>query len=208
MARPRVHDESVRRRLLEVASEVIARSGPEHLSLRDVARRAGTSTTAVYTLFGNRAELVAAVGQEAFRRFAAHLDAAPRSGDPAADLRALGLAYRAGALADPHYYRVMFDVVGAGARDGSGPPVEERPTFRVLRDRVRDAVGPGTGDDDVTATAHVLWALVHGLVSLELGGLAPGGPARREELYGRALATAGRAAVTAVVSGGGGTLDP
>lgn len=206
MARPRVHDDAVRHRLLEVASEVIARHGAEGLSLRDVARRAGTSTTAVYTLFGGRDELVAEVGTEAFRRFAGRLAAAPRSGDPRADLLALGLAYRAGALDEPHFYRVMFDVAGAGARAAAGPPVEEHGTFRVLRDRVRDVVGPDVPEPAVVATAHVLWALVHGLVQLELGGLTPGDATEREARYARALATSGAAVVAAAVSDPGGTL--
>lgn len=173
MARPRVHDDTVRTRLLEAASQVVSTRGPEALSLRDVAARAGTSTTAVYTLFGGRRELVAAVGEEAFRRFAAHLDAAPRTGDPRADLLALGLAYRASALDDPHFYRVMFDVAGAGARSDASAPVHGSPTFGVLRDAVRTVVGDAPSDRAVQDAAHALWALVHGLVSLELAGLVP-----------------------------------
>jgi len=196
MARPRVHDDAVRERLLEVASQAVAERGADGVALRDVASRAGTSTTAVYSLFGGRPELLAAVGEEAFRRFAAHLDAAPRTGDPRADLLALGLAYRESALADPHFYRIMFDVPGAGARAPGHPSTHDTPTFLVLRDAVRAVVGDSPADASVEDAAHALWALVHGLVVLELAGLDGGRDvAAREDRYAATLRRAGAAIV-------------
>src|SRR5689334_460451 len=56
MGRPRLHDDAVRSRLLEAASTVLAQDGVAGLTVRDVAARAGTSTSAVYSLFGGRPE--------------------------------------------------------------------------------------------------------------------------------------------------------
>ena len=201
MARPRLHDDALRTRLLEVASRVVADDGPSRLTVRDVAARAGTSASAVYALFGGRDELVAAVGAEALRRFAAHLAAAPRTDDPEADLLALGLAYRASALDDPHFYRVMFDTAGAGTRDASAAPSTAQPTFTALADavaRVLRAHGAPAGAADAAAVpaALALWGLAHGLVELELSGLLPGDAAERAERYRAALTTVGAAAVT------------
>ncbi|MPV39041.1 TetR family transcriptional regulator, partial [Georgenia subflava] len=159
MARPRTHDETVRRRLLEHASEAIAAGGPDSLSVRAVAAAAGTTTAAVYSLFGSREALVQEVVAEGFRRFAGHLAAVPRSDDALADLLALGVAYRTSALANPHFYRVMFAPPSAAGRnesttdrarradvdDGGARPAVARPTFLVLRDavaRVRPGAGP------------------------------------------------------------------
>ncbi|MCZ2264411.1 TetR/AcrR family transcriptional regulator, partial [Isoptericola sp. QY 916] len=131
MARPRLHDDALRTRLLEVTSEALSTGGEHAVTVRSVAASAGTSASAVYALFGSREELLAAVSAEGFRRFATHLAAVPRTDDPAADLRALGVAYRRSALADPHFYRTMFDrAVRPGA---DAPPAVEQPTFRVLR---------------------------------------------------------------------------
>lgn len=94
MARPRTHDDAVRSRLLERASEAIAARGEEGLSLRAVASGAGTTTVAVYSLFGSREALVKAVVQEGFRRFAARLDHVEQSDHPLADLFALGRTER------------------------------------------------------------------------------------------------------------------
>lgn len=184
-----MHDDAVRRRLLEVTGEVVSTAGADAVTVRDVAARAGTSASAVYALFGSRDALLRAVADEGYRRFADHLAAAARTGDPATDLLALGLAYRASALADPHFYRVMFASAGGPVAAGSQPgPVTERATFRVLRDAVARVAG---GDADEAALA--LWAQVHGLVSLELSGLMPGGPDERAERYARVLRAVGPA---------------
>ena len=188
MARPRVHDDALRARLLEEASAVVATSGAPGLTVRDLASRAGTSPSAVYSLFGSREDLVRAVGDEAFERFAARLAAVARTADPGADLLGLGLAYRENALAGPHFYRVMFGASGAGLQDGTRGPATASATFHVLRDAVARVLGT-----DATAAeepALGLWALVHGLVELELGGLLPDGA---EQRYVHVLRTAGQA---------------
>lgn len=191
MARPRVHDDAARVRLLVAASEVISTDGPAAVTVRDVARRAGSSASAVYSLFGSRDALVGEVAEEGFRRFAAHLAAAPRSADPGADLLALGLAYRSSALADPHFYRAMFEAPPAPR--GGPTPATRRDTFRVLRDAVGRVLGSGAQAHAVEEAALALWAQVHGLVSLELAGLLPGTADERAARYGRVLRAAGRA---------------
>lgn len=181
MPRPRVHDENLRQRLLETASAAIAAEGEQSLSLRGLAAEAGTTTTAVYSLFGDREALIAAVAEEGFRRFAQTLDAVPQTEDPWADLLALGVAYREYALAEPHFYKVMFGGPRSGRADGSTGTA----TFEVLSQAVRRATGSETGVAQAEATR--LWALTHGLVSLELSGLLPCEPAERERAYLEAL---------------------
>lgn len=180
VARPLPHDDALRAALVELASRAVAAGGSRALSLRSVAAEAGTTTAAVYTLFGGREGLVRAVVEEGFRRFAAHLDAVPRSEDPRADLLALGVAYRDNALDNPHFYRVMFTPQPGDEREpGSEVPAVVSPTFAVLRDTV--ARLPGV--PDARELALRLWSLVHGLVSLELAGLLPGTAEERRHRY-------------------------
>ncbi|MET0788063.1 MAG: TetR/AcrR family transcriptional regulator [Cellulomonas sp.] len=186
MARPRVHDDALRVRLLEEASALVATGGAHGLTVRDLAARAGTSASAVYSLFGSRDDLVRAVGDEAFARFADRLAAVPRTADAAADLLGLGLAYRRYALDDPHFYRVMFGATGAGQQDGTRGTATASATFGVLRDAVARVLGVGPRAAQEPALG--LWALVHGLVELELDGLLPDGTADR---YERVLRAAG-----------------
>ncbi|HLS13977.1 MAG TPA: TetR/AcrR family transcriptional regulator [Beutenbergiaceae bacterium] len=185
MPRPRRYDEELRRRLLEVASEAISKQGPQGVSLRAIAGRAGTTTAAVYALFGGREQLIEAVAAEGFTRFGAHLDATPRTADPSADLLTLGLTYRTSALADPHFYRVMF------SGTVTVPAADSAPTFSTLRDAVRRLVGGPA--DIVEQRSYQLWSLVHGLVDLELGGYLPGDGAERAERYRQTLNALGPA---------------
>ena len=185
MPRPRTHDDTVRTQLLDAASEAIAAGGSAALSLRSVASDAGTTTAAVYTLFGSRDALLRAVIEEGFRRFAAHLAAVPRTDEPFTDLLALGMAYRANALENPHFYRVMFS---PDSRKDLEPRGVENPTFGVLRDAVVRATGAPA--DAAESMAVHLWALAHGMVSLELAGMLPGDPAAREQAYAETLRAA------------------
>jgi AcrR family transcriptional regulator len=200
MARPRLHDAALRERLLAETSAVIGERGAAAVTVRDVAARAGTSASAVYSLFGGREALVRAAGDDAFAGFAARLAAAPRSGDPGADLLAIGLAYRAHALAEPRLYRLMFSTAGAGAQDPRREAPQESAAFAALRDAVAAvlaAPSPAAGTADHRAGAEepalALWALVHGLVELELAGLLPGTADRRAARYAAALRAAGPA---------------
>jgi AcrR family transcriptional regulator len=192
VARPRLHDDALRTRLLEAASAVLSRDGVAGLTVRDVAARAGTSASAVYSLFGGRDELVHAVGDEAFRRFAARLGAVPRTDDAGADLLALGLAYRRYALDQPQFYRVMFGTAGAGAQDGGRGEAARTPTFTVLRDAVAAVLAArGAPTAGAERAALGLWGLVHGLVELELDGLVPGDEPEASERYAATLGAAG-----------------
>ncbi len=57
--------------LLDAASEMLVHGGPDAISLRKLAARIGTSTMAVYTAFGGKDGLIAALFTEAFNRLAA-----------------------------------------------------------------------------------------------------------------------------------------
>ncbi|WP_344105476.1 TetR/AcrR family transcriptional regulator [Myceligenerans crystallogenes] len=211
MARPRTYDDALRTRLLEVASRTISERGEGGVTVRSVAAASGTSPSAVYALFGSREKLVEAVTAEGFRRFAAHLAAAGRSDDPGRDLLALGLAYRASALDDPHFYRVMFErrgavaegagydggaddagpVAGSRAADPGDPAIPPAETFEVLRDAVARVLPAEAPAGHAETVAIGLWGLAHGLVSLELAGLLDGDAGTRERRYTEIMSSLG-----------------
>ena len=191
MPRKRRHDDELKERLLDIAAERIARLGRDGLSLRALAAAAGTSTTAVYSLFNGKSGLLSALHGRAFRRFGAEQAAVGSTGDPVEDVVRLGLAYRRSAIADPHGYRIMFgdEVVPTDV----APELREAAaaTFIPLLDAVQRCVAEGRFRNDVapSAIATALWANVHGLVSLELGRFMPpmaGDPAAVFEASARA----------------------
>jgi AcrR family transcriptional regulator len=174
MARPRTHDEALRLRLLDRASQLLSAEGPKALSLRKLAGDAGTSTTAVYALFGSKPGLVDAVRIAGFRRFEARLKAVESSDDPVEDLVRLGLAYRECALADPRLYSVMF----TRALPGFETSPEAAELSRRMLGPVIDAITAARSADpraDPAAIAVGVWGLLHGLMSLETNGNLPPG---------------------------------
>ncbi len=190
MPRPKIHDEALRVRLLDAAGLLLAAEGPGALSVRRMATEVGTSTTAVYSLFGGKAGLLRALFVEAFTRFGAHLGAVAPSDDPLANILALARAYRASATDDPHLYAVMFGSPIPGFEPQPEDWARAAATFEPLLDAVRRAIDTGllcAGDPGLVATA--MWANVHGLVSLELGRALPpqaGAPAEVFEVAIRA----------------------
>ncbi|MGH3897388.1 MAG: TetR-like C-terminal domain-containing protein [Pseudonocardiaceae bacterium] len=171
MPRPKLHDDALRIRLLETAGALLTSEGPEALSLRRLAAAAGTSTSAVYALFGGKPGLMRALFLEAFSRFGEYQDTVVPSEDPLADLLALGRAYRASARADPHFYAVMFGSLMPSFEPTPQDMAHARATFTPVLDAVRRAIAAGLlrDDADPVLIATALWASVHGLVSLELG---------------------------------------
>lgn len=189
MGRKRVHDDRLRERLLDAAGQRLVEHGVSGLSLRSVAGDAGTSTTAVYSLFGGKPALLSALHTRAFQRLAEHLSAVGTSDDPAEDIVQLGLAYRASAVADPNGYQIMFggevrpDQVSREARDTGAE------TFLPLLEAVRRCLAAGRFRTDARAEtiATALWANVHGLVSLELGDFLPPHAARPADFFEAAV---------------------
>lgn len=175
MGRKRLHDEDLRQRLLDVAGGHVHRDGVDGLSLRTLAADAGTSTAAVYSLFGGKPGLLAALHERAFRRFGRAQEAVGFSDDPLDDILRLGHAYRDSAVVDPHGYRVMFGGVVLPEQVGPELAQAAAETFTPLLEAVRRAVESGrlVADAPAEQIATALWANVHGLVSLELGGFLP-----------------------------------
>jgi AcrR family transcriptional regulator len=192
MPRPKVHDDALRVRLLENAVRTLSQHGVDALSLRKLAAQVDTSTTAVYSLFGGKPGLLNAVFDEAFRRFGERMDDAELTGDPRSDLYALAMAYRASALAEPHFYQIMFGPIGGAVEPDEETLTRARGTFQPLVTAVRKAIDAGQlRADNATAVATTMWAAVHGMVSLELRSLLPPGSGDPAELYRQSVLAIG-----------------
>jgi AcrR family transcriptional regulator len=170
MPRPKTHDDDLRRRLVNRAAEVIAEHGPGGLALRPVAAAEGTSTTAVYSIFGGRAGLIAAVGQTAIQGFVTAQRAVPTTEDPYQDLFDLGRAYRAWAIQNPALYQVLMSPSDSTAVHHGAMPQSAAagPVFDVVMRLIAAGTFPDVFPPRI---ADTIWASVHGFVMLELSGV-------------------------------------
>ena len=110
-ARPKpYHHGDLRRGLIDAALGLAEEAGPEGVSVREAARRAGVSSGAPFRHFESRDALMTAVAEEAQRRFRAEIDAALADappGDPLARFRKLGLAYLRWAMRNPAHFEII-----------------------------------------------------------------------------------------------------
>ncbi|MGO1055950.1 TetR/AcrR family transcriptional regulator [Crossiella sp. CA198] len=188
MPRPKTHDEALRGKLLDRAGQLLAAQGPGALGLRGLAQDVGTSTTAVYSLFGGKPGLLRELYLEAFRRFGRWQAAVPVTADPAHDLTQLGLAYRAAALADPNLYPVLFSSLELDFEPDEETIAAAMSTLAPLLSVVRRGIEAGVFvAESPEELANSVWGLTHGLVSLELAGRLVSGP-DAERNYRRAMA--------------------
>jgi AcrR family transcriptional regulator len=179
VVRARQHNqETLRRAILDTASQLLAEEGPQALTMRRVAAAAGCSTTVLYTAFGSKDGLADALYREGFERLGQRLAAAASAVDdpenPLAVAAALGRAYRTAALEDRNYYGVMFGQVIPGFVPSAESLAVGNATLATLVDAVREGMEAGfLISGDAEAVAQVLWAAAHGVVSLELAGYFP-----------------------------------
>jgi AcrR family transcriptional regulator len=104
------HHGDLRRVLIEAALKLAEEGGPEAVSVREAARRAGVSPGAPFRHFDSRAALMTAVAEEAQRRFRAEIGAALAAAparDPIERFRAFGLAYLRWAMKNPAHFEII-----------------------------------------------------------------------------------------------------
>jgi AcrR family transcriptional regulator len=181
--------EALRRALLDGAGGLLVAEGPGALTMRRVAGVVGCSTTVLYTMFGGKEGLADALYREGFERLRGRLAAVPEGGDPLARLRELARAYRENALAERAYYGVMFQRAIPRFEPSPASLAVAGASLEVLAEAVRAAMDAGAlRPGDPQAVAEVLWAAVHGAVSLELAGHFPDPAVAAERFH--TLATA------------------
>jgi AcrR family transcriptional regulator len=176
MGRPKEHDEATRERLLQAAESLSASKGFDGLTVRAVADAAGTSTRAVYALFGSKEGLEQALHEAMFTRLRDLERSRRRCEDPRADLIELAMAYRRWAVERPERYALaMHRFVGKAARPRSEEGLAvSREALNELVQAVRRCADAGLLTIDPDDVVTHLRAVVHGLAEFEdLGLLGP-----------------------------------
>ena len=162
------HHGDLRSALVSEGISLVESQGIDALSLREVARRAGVSPTAVYRHFPDKAALVGALAGEAVKRLGeAQRDAAAAVGGGRAGFTATGRAYVRFALANPGLFRLTYAqraTVHEGLHEGD-----------VASDMLMANARSLTQGDEGEAQRLALqaWSVAHGLAMLILDGRIP-----------------------------------
>lgn len=171
----KTHTADLATRLIDEAGRLLAHEGVGALTLRRLATASGTSTMAVYTLYGDKQGLLRAMYRAGFERLGAALRTAGAGvDDPVEALLALGHAYRDTALANPHVYGLMFGAVAPGFVPDEGAKAVADAAYQPLVDGVQRCLETGAmARTSANRIAMHLWSVSHGMVSLELAGHLP-----------------------------------
>lgn len=168
---PGYHHGRLREALVEAGLQLLEEMDRADLSLREVARRVGVSANAVYHHFANKEALLAALAAEGFRRLGrAQLNPPAEPVGARSPLHQAGLAYVRFAIEHPGLFRLMY----GGFTAGQNHPELVNASMDSLEASMQAANRhlPGGGDANPASPQDMLllWAIVHGLSNLALGG--------------------------------------
>jgi AcrR family transcriptional regulator len=153
---PRRPDPDVEQRILAAASRLWSRGGERLLTMRAVAKAAGTTTPTVYERFRDRDDILRGLRLRTRRELFAALMRTQSLHD--AIERQLEFA-----LENHYAYEVLFDGVGQ-------PPSlhEPWPSFNLMRERLAREIGGTPREHNRLILA--IWSLMHGTAMLIIRG--------------------------------------
>ena len=130
----------------------------------------------IYTHFGSKQGLLEQLYLRGFELLEERLNRVPSEGQGKSELEALAKAYRAFALENEALYGLMFERAAPDFVPSDSSRLAGLATFEKLTSRVADW-RPDFANP--AADAHLIWATMHGLVTIELMHRRWGAPDRR-----------------------------
>ena len=186
---PRQPDPDLEERILSAAHILWKRGGEKSLTMRAVARAAGTNTPAVYRRFKDRRDLVRGLLRHIGTRIRRHFEQGQT-------IEGMAEAYVDYGLKLPHEYELFYTyaremILTEGIRHAPADP-EYRPNFALVERLLAKRLGGSP--EDHTQLALAIWSTLHGTTMLLLTKAIPSGHAEE-------MRSACRSAVKALLDG-------
>jgi AcrR family transcriptional regulator len=171
------HHGNLREALIEATLQLVEEGGPEAVTVREAARRAGVSSGAPFRHFPNRTVLLTAVAEEATHRLHAAVFRAveqAKARGPLARLRAVGVAYLRWASENPTHFAVVSNR-GLIDYDSSVSMPRENEEIQGLMSRLLEEAQQKSEalSADPVGMRLVMRALVYGLARMRVDGHLP-----------------------------------
>ena len=158
---------ATRRKILDAARSMFVQRGYEGTTMRAIAAKIGYTPTAIYHHFKDKDALVAELSALDFQAFAQALRRTGVEGDPLERLGKIGEAYVDFGLTHPMQYQFIFMM----HRPEHAPNAPAGDAYGFLRQTCAEVIATGRlrpEFNDPDELAQMLWASVHGLVSLQI----------------------------------------
>jgi AcrR family transcriptional regulator len=182
------HHGDLRRVLIDAALQLVGEGGPDAVSVREAARRAGVSPGAPFRHFPSRDALMQAVAEEAQRRFRTEIEVAlleAPAGDPLARFRSLGLAYVRWAMRNPTHFEILSSRRFFDHDKAAGVSADNAELIELTERTLAEAFAQGQLRSGDLKTVQIAGrALVYGFARMNIDGHFPrwgvsGGEAER-----------------------------
>lgn len=167
------HRQDLTDKILDAARELLISQGVAGLSMRNLAAKVGYSATAIYSYFADKSAVLRALLDADCSALRRAMDDAAAEPNPLERLRKFGQAYIEFGFKNPGHYRVlMMTEPEPGLMDDNprrGDPAQD--AYALLRQAAADGIRGGCFRHEFTdpdQLAQLIWAGVHGIVSLHL----------------------------------------
>ncbi|HLW86500.1 MAG TPA: TetR/AcrR family transcriptional regulator [Candidatus Sulfotelmatobacter sp.] len=160
---PRQPDPDLEGRILNAAGKLWAKGGEGALTMRAVAKAAGTNTPALYRRFKDRKDILRALLQRTRAEITALAEASLTPEEVCERYVEYGLSH-------PHLYELFYQheyELFHPSRAGRPPSRETRPALDAVRRKLAERLGGAP--EDHTRVALALWMLAHGMAMLAIG---------------------------------------
>lgn len=189
--------QDARNAICHAAVTLFQAGGVDAVNMRDIGKQLGTSQMMAYRYFPSKDHLLMELRIRAFSRFTQSLARWRRRARHPRD--ALGLvcgAYLVFAYANPHDYRLMFDMWAFESPETMKAEFGEKvrrqsASWLEIQAAIRDYLGADAGADLGEAT-DIVWGSLHGMCSLHLA---------RKLVFGRSLRQLARPTIAAILAG-------
>ncbi|HEU0165306.1 MAG TPA: TetR/AcrR family transcriptional regulator [Thermomicrobiales bacterium] len=163
----RRRDRVAQRQLITATARSLAeREGWDAVTTRRLSAEIEYSQPVIYKHFASLDDLVEAVALEGFSELAESLGLARGTASPDDVVAAVGRAYSAWAVENPALYDAMFARATRLTFGADDTPAPMSSSYAELR----SAVATIAGERDVDTLTEVLWAALHGLITLDRNG--------------------------------------
>ncbi|MBD7940306.1 TetR/AcrR family transcriptional regulator [Brevundimonas guildfordensis] len=158
-----------RAEILAAAERIFVESGYEGATIRKIADEVGLSSTALYMHFADKGEILNEICRNTFEGLAErNRDILEDTAPTLARLRRIAESYVAFGLEHPNAYRLAYLTPPVETPHGAETIAQKAggELFAAVVSVVEEAVEQGVIRGDARVLAQIIWASVHGVVSL------------------------------------------
>ncbi|MER8466223.1 TetR/AcrR family transcriptional regulator [Mesorhizobium sp. M1396] len=172
------HHGNLRDTLIDAAIQLVEEGGPDNVSVREAAKRAGVSPGAPFRHFQSKTALLTAVAEQAMSRLTeavANALSEVDSADPVVAFEAIGQGYLEWAIANPTHFqiissRTLIDFDGSDSLRGQNEAIRRKMIDLLTQAQQQGRLAANTDFDHLVLAAR---AFVYGLARMAVDGHFP-----------------------------------